>query len=80
MDELRELGELIHSEINKFRESSVFSIHSIKDDDLHILKLKRSNEKWAITFDAITDSTAIHDKNFNIIRANKAFYDAYNIE
>jgi len=80
MDELRELEELIHSEINKHRESSAYNIRAIKDDDLHLLKLKGSNEEWAITFDAITDITTIHDKDFNIIRANKAFYDAYHID
>ncbi len=80
MDELRELGELIHLEINKHREASMYSIHSIKDDDLHLLKLRGSNEEWTLTFDATADITTIHDKNFNIIRANKAFYDAYNID
>ena len=80
MDELKELVDLIHSEINKHKESSVYNIHAIKDDDLHLLKLKGSNEEWTVTFDAITDITTIHDKDFNIIRANKAFYDAYNID
>ena len=80
MDELIELGESINSATNKHRESSVYNIHSIKDDDLHFLKSKWSNEEWSITFDAITDITTIHDKDFNIIRANNAFYDSYNID
>ncbi len=80
MAELIELGESINSATNKHRESSVYNIHSVKDDYLHLLKLKGSNEEWTITFDAITDITTIHDKDFNIIRANKAFYDAYNID
>ncbi|MCP4265260.1 MAG: PAS domain S-box protein, partial [Candidatus Brocadiaceae bacterium] len=80
MAELIELGESINSAANKYRESGVYNIHSVKDDYLNPLKLKGSNEEWTITFDAITDITTIHDKNFNIIRANKAFYDAYNID
>jgi PAS domain S-box-containing protein len=80
MDELKELVGLIHSEINKHKESSVYNIHAIKDDDLHLLKLRGSNEEWTVAFDAITDITTIHDKDFNIIRANNAFYDAYNID
>ena len=80
MDELKKLVDLINSAMNKHREANLYNIHSIKDDDLHLLKLKGSNEEWTITFDAITDITTIHDKDLNIIRANKAFYDAYNID
>ncbi|MHC4454836.1 MAG: sensor histidine kinase [Planctomycetota bacterium] len=80
MNELKLLVDLINSALNKHREANLYNIHSIKDDDLHLLKLKGSNEEWTITFDAITDITTIHDKDLNIIRANKAFYDAYNID
>jgi len=80
MDELSELGELIQSEINKHREASVYSVHSNKDEGLNLLKLNGSNEEWATIFDATTDVTTIHDRDFNIIRANKAFYDEYNID
>ena len=80
MDELQKLGELINSAMNKHREASVCDIRSIKNDDFSLLKLKGSNEDWTIAFDATTDITTIHDKEFNIIRANKAFYDTYNID
>ncbi len=80
MEELKELVDLINSAMNQHREASLYSIHSIKDDALSLLKLKGSNEEWAITFDAITDITTIHDKDLKIIRANKAFYEAYNID
>jgi len=80
MDELQKLGELINSAMNKHREASVCDIRSIKNDDFSLLKLKGSNEDWTIAFDATTDITTIHDKEFNIIRANKAFYDEYNID
>ena len=80
MDELSELGELIRAEINKHREASVYSVHSNNDEGLNFLKLKGSNEEWTTTFDATADVTTIHDKDLNIIRANKAFYDEYNID
>jgi PAS domain S-box-containing protein len=35
--------------------------------------LRRSQKEWQDTFDNITDMISIHDKDFNIIRANKAF-------
>ena len=34
--------------------------------------LRQSKQDWEETFNAITDLITIHDKNFNIIRANKA--------
>jgi PAS domain S-box-containing protein len=36
----------------------------------------RSQKEWRDTFDSITDMISIHDKNFTIIKANKA-YAAY---
>lgn len=82
MVELKELVDLINSALNEQREASLYSIHSIKDNYLSLLKLKGSNDEWTIIFNATTDITTIHDKDkdFEIIRANKAFYDAYNID
>ncbi len=80
MDELRELAEPIHAEINKHMNSSFYNNHANKDAYLHLLKLRESNEEWTIAFDTTIDITTIHDKDFNIIMANKAFYDAYNID
>ncbi len=36
-------------------------------------KIKQAAQKWRITFDSITDMISIHDKNFKIVRVNKAF-------
>lgn len=36
-------------------------------------KIKQDAEEWNRTFDAISDFVFIQDKNFNIIRVNKAF-------
>ena len=40
-------------------------------------KLKRTAEEWKTTFDSIGDMISIHDKNFTIIKANKAFAAAF---
>ena len=40
-------------------------------------KLMRAVEEWRTTFDSITDLVSIHDKDFKIIRANKAFANAF---
>ena len=39
--------------------------------------LKRSKEEWENTFNAMNDMITIQDKNMNIIKANKAFYDTF---
>jgi len=37
--------------------------------------IKRAIEEWRTTFDAITDLVSIHDKDFRLVRVNKAFAD-----
>ena len=36
-------------------------------------KIRRAAEEWRITFDSITDLVSIHDKDFKLVRVNKAF-------
>ncbi len=43
-------------------------------------KIKRAAEEWRTTFDSITDLVSIHDKDFRIIRVNKAFAYAVNMK
>jgi PAS domain S-box-containing protein len=39
--------------------------------------IKHAAEEWRETFDSITDSISIHDRDFKILRANKAFADIF---
>jgi len=39
-------------------------------------KIKHAAEEWRTTFDSITDLVSIHDKDFKLVRVNKAFADA----
>ena len=43
-------------------------------------KLKHAAEEWRATFDAINDMISIHDKDYNILRANKAFSAVFNMK
>jgi PAS domain S-box-containing protein len=43
-------------------------------------KLKQVAEEWIATFDSITDMVSIHDKDFKIVRANKAFASAFKMK
>ncbi len=42
--------------------------------------LKQAAEEWRNTFDSITDAISIHDRDFRIQRANKAFADMFHME
>ncbi len=39
--------------------------------------LRQSTEEWAITFDSISDSITIIDRDFRIVKANKAAYEMF---
>lgn len=80
MKGFNKLGRLINSEINKHRELDSFDIRSIRDDGLPLLKLKKSSEEWATIFDANIDIITIHDKNSRLVRANKAFYEKFDVD
>ncbi|MBA7660194.1 Adaptive-response sensory-kinase SasA [subsurface metagenome] len=43
-------------------------------------KIKRAAEEWRTTFDSITDFVSIHDKDFRLIRVNKAFAGAFKMK
>ena len=43
-------------------------------------KVKQTAEEWRITFDSITDWVSICDKDFRLIRVNKAFADTFNMK
>jgi diguanylate cyclase (GGDEF)-like protein/PAS domain S-box-containing protein len=39
-------------------------------------KIRKISNEWEVTFNSINDLLSIHDKDFNIIRVNKAFSEA----
>ena len=42
--------------------------------------LKQAAEEWKRTFDSISDAISIHDREFRILRANKAFADIFHMK
>ncbi|MFQ5686237.1 MAG: ATP-binding protein [Candidatus Scalindua sp.] len=72
-DEIKELCESFNLMMNKLRESDDKSNHLF-------LQVKRGRDEWQKTFDAITDIITIHDKDFRIIMANKAFFEKFNFD
>jgi len=43
-------------------------------------EIKQAAEEWRITFDSIADLVSIHDKDFRLVRVNKAFADAFKMK
>lgn len=43
-------------------------------------KIKQAAEEWRTTFDSIKDLVSVHDKEFRVVRANKAFAAAFGME
>ncbi len=43
-------------------------------------KVQQTAEEWRATFDSITDLVSIHDKDFKIVRVNRAFANAFKMK
>lgn len=50
-----------------------------REKDILFKQVSRSQKEWQNTFDSITDLISIHDGEFNIIRANKAFSEYFGV-
>ena len=51
-------------------------IYMLEDINETTSKLEKAKKEWEATFDAISDPLFIHDKQFKIVRANKAYAEA----
>jgi PAS domain S-box-containing protein len=47
------------------------------ENSLLLSKIEKSRSEWVTTFDSIHDLISIHDKDFNIVRVNKALADKF---
>jgi signal transduction histidine kinase/HAMP domain-containing protein len=71
-DEIGELGESFNLMIKELGKTT--------NENKHLfLQVKRGRDEWLKTFDAITDIITIYDKNFGVVRANKAFFEKFKI-
>lgn len=50
-----------------------------REKDGLLKNVSRSQREWKETFDSITDLVSIHDRDFNIIRANRAFLEHFGL-
>ena len=61
---------------NKTRRAMLYMLEDL-NDSTHAIE--RAKMEWEATFDAITSPLFIHDKGFNIIRANRAYMESAGI-
>src|SRR3990167_3786983 len=61
------------SEIDDERKAMIYMLEDINETTS---KLEKAKKEWEATFDAISDPLFIHDKQFKIVRANKAYAEA----
>ncbi|MGR3300930.1 MAG: PAS domain S-box protein [Candidatus Scalindua sp.] len=71
--EVEALGESFNMMMDKLR------ISNEKNARLLLEIEEKGKDEWHKTFDVITDIITIHDKDYRIVRANKAFYERFNI-
>lgn len=71
-DEIGKLGELFNLMIRELCKTT-------KENKQLFLQVKRGRDEWLKTFDAITDIITIYDKNLEVVRANKAFFEKFKI-
>jgi len=84
----RKSGEVFPADITatiiRNREGKVVSVTSIIRDITERKqmeeKIKRAAEEWRTTFDSITDLVSICDKDFKLVRVNKAFADVFKMK
>ncbi|MCP4268107.1 MAG: HAMP domain-containing protein [Candidatus Brocadiaceae bacterium] len=71
-DEIGELGESFNLMIQELGKTT-------GENKRLFFQVKRGRDEWLKTFDAITDIITIYDKNFEVVRANKAFFEKFKI-
>ena len=64
------------SEIGDERKAMIYMLEDINETTS---KLEKAKKEWESTFDAISDPIFIHDKQFKIVRANRAYIEATGI-
>jgi len=57
-------------EAEKTRQSMLYMLEDLNESKGHI---ERAKQEWEATFDAVTDPVFLHDRDGNIMRANKAY-------
>jgi len=60
-------------ELEKSRRATLFML---EDLNISTAQVEKAKNEWEATFDSISDPLFIHDKEFKIVRTNKAYADA----
>jgi PAS domain S-box-containing protein/putative nucleotidyltransferase with HDIG domain len=67
-------GEHFHSRSFYSKDDSGhYYVHILEDLNLPVAAVEQAKEEWEQTFDAVTDPIFLHDREFRIMRANRAY-------
>ncbi len=83
---LKKDGTIIYADINATkaiidgRECNIGFFTDVTERKRAEESIVRSAQEWAATFDSITDLVSIHNKDFKLIRVNKAFANSLNMK
>ena len=64
------------ADLEESRKAMLYMLEDLNESTAGIEKAKR---EWETTFDSISDPIFIHDRTFNIIRANRAYTEAVGV-
>ncbi len=69
--------------IKEVAEDIALALHSIeleKEQKKAEKEIRQAGEEWMLTFDSITDWVSIQDKDFKIVRANRAYANNFDMK
>ena len=70
-------AEVLKREHESMRQAMLYMLEDLNESSAAI---EQAKEEWESTFDAVTDPIFLHDKEFRIIRANRAYAEQAGME
>ena len=70
--------ELLTSKEKELQETTRILTGNLEELETALSKIEKAKKEWEITFDAVSDLISIHDRDFRIVRVNRAFANKFN--
>ncbi len=70
--------ELLTSKEKELQEATRILTDNLEELETALSKIEKAKKEWETTFDAVSDLISIHDKDFRLVRVNKAFANKFN--
>ena len=70
--------ELLTSKEKELQETTRILTDNLEELETALSKIEKAKKEWETTFDSVSDLISIHDKDFRLVRVNKAFANKFN--